>query len=505
MEKKRGAADEIAEERDPAARRDAGAPDPKKTKSAATIDGASGDICDDVVRNIFARLPARTAVACTALSTHHRRLIRSPEFRSLHLRLAPPLPRRHIAYVATAPIRRRPEHDPVSTFHGFHVAGITGNKEPPKAPMRMLAGVKYLGTSYANTCNGIVLISGEEFSAPARCVLWNPAVADDVKEVSWHRQVRRQISLLIYELGDAKYPKKLPAVLKAELKVKINLKSLKTFYMDGKIYLLRFDKPVILAIDVDEESVSTIDLPGPPDERLWWHERVQLLELSGRPCVALKDDCRTTLWLLTVDHQWETRCVIAKESSAYYCDDYLYDCPVAGVWDCDDVLVLLLLDDMLYKLCLYHVPTEKIFKADLPADLTPKWSDYKVCWGYRPTLVSPASIVDKLNQQGKETRQGHSLELRQLLKPVKEQEMRKGKKVTLNVVCFMEFLSYIIGKLPDDMQDIVETPLMDDSEYSIIFSEYTSVVDDDDGDGSSAEANYDDCDSHSADSSDESQ
>nr|CAB3488096.1 unnamed protein product [Digitaria exilis] len=185
MEKKRGRADEIAEERDPAARRDAGAPDPKRTKRAATIvDGASGDICDDVVRNIFARLPARTAVACTAVSTHHRRLIRSPEFRSLHLRLAPPLPRRHIAYVATAPIPRRPEHDPVSTFHGFHVAGITGNKEPPKAPMRMLAGGKYLGTSYSNTCNGIVLISGEEFSAPASCVLWNPAVDDDVKEVT---------------------------------------------------------------------------------------------------------------------------------------------------------------------------------------------------------------------------------------------------------------------------------------------------------------------------------
>lgn len=90
----------------------------------------------------------------------------------------------------------------------------------------------------------------------------------------------------------------------------------------------------------------------------------------------------------------------------------------------------------------------------------------------------------------------------QLLKPVKEQEIRKEKKVTLNVVCFMEFLSYIIGKLPDDMQDIVETPLMDDLEYSISFSEHTVV--DDDEDGNSAYANYDDYDYHLSSSSDES-
>jgi hypothetical protein len=52
-------------------------------------------------------------------------LIRILEFRSLHLRLAPPLPRHQIAYVVTAPIRRRPEHKPVSVFHNFHVAAAT--------------------------------------------------------------------------------------------------------------------------------------------------------------------------------------------------------------------------------------------------------------------------------------------------------------------------------------------------------------------------------------------
>ncbi|KAF8702275.1 hypothetical protein HU200_033043 [Digitaria exilis] len=52
------------------------------------------------------------------------RLIRSLEFRSLHCRLAPPLPHPHIAYLATAPIKRMPGQDePSSAFLGFHVAG----------------------------------------------------------------------------------------------------------------------------------------------------------------------------------------------------------------------------------------------------------------------------------------------------------------------------------------------------------------------------------------------
>lgn len=35
-----------------------------------------------------------------------------------------------------------------------------------------------------------------------------------------------------------------------------------SLYMDGTIYLLHIDKSVILAFDVDDETVATIDLPG---------------------------------------------------------------------------------------------------------------------------------------------------------------------------------------------------------------------------------------------------
>ncbi|OEL24802.1 hypothetical protein BAE44_0014179 [Dichanthelium oligosanthes] len=120
-----------------------------------------------------------------ALSRHRRRLIRSPEFRSLHCRLGPPLPRPHIACVTTSPIRRRrDQEDPVSGFVGFHVAGAGVSSI---TPMRSLAGRRYLNLKYVNTCSGIVLLATtEEHSADeqCRCILWNPAVADVVKEVA---------------------------------------------------------------------------------------------------------------------------------------------------------------------------------------------------------------------------------------------------------------------------------------------------------------------------------
>ena len=72
-----------------------------RTGGAST---ASPGMCDDVVRSIFARVPARTAVASMALSSHHRRLMLCPDFIALHCRLGPPLPRPCIAYIATAKV-----------------------------------------------------------------------------------------------------------------------------------------------------------------------------------------------------------------------------------------------------------------------------------------------------------------------------------------------------------------------------------------------------------------
>ncbi|KAL6636665.1 hypothetical protein ACP70R_024237 [Stipagrostis hirtigluma subsp. patula] len=77
----------------------------KRKRGASAAAASSQGMCDDVLRGIFALLPARDAVASMALSKHHRRMARCPEFQSLHCRLGLPLPRPHIAFVATAKIR----------------------------------------------------------------------------------------------------------------------------------------------------------------------------------------------------------------------------------------------------------------------------------------------------------------------------------------------------------------------------------------------------------------
>jgi hypothetical protein len=76
---------------------------------------------------------------------------------------------------------------------------------------------------------------------------------------------------MFYFLGDSENPKRPPKL--AVLPVR-DEKSLKMLYMEGTFYLLRFDKPVVLALDVGEETVSTIDLL---DEH---PERVEILEMS---------------------------------------------------------------------------------------------------------------------------------------------------------------------------------------------------------------------------------
>lgn len=143
----------------------------KRTRTGGASTAAPG-MCDDVVRSIFARVPARTAVASMALSSHHRRLMRCPDFIALHSRLGPPLPRPHVAYIATAKVRRSSgagARGPVSGYHGFHVAGGGGSN----APMRAVAGPLYLNKRFVNTCNGVVLLAGKP--RPTTCVLWNTA------------------------------------------------------------------------------------------------------------------------------------------------------------------------------------------------------------------------------------------------------------------------------------------------------------------------------------------
>jgi hypothetical protein len=85
-------------------------------------------------------------------------------------------------------------------------------------------------------------------------------------------------------------------------------------------------------------------------------------------------------------------------------------------------------------------------------------------------FVSPRCIVGKLNEDGERRRdRSADITLPLKLKPINEQDKKKGCKMTLGIVCFMEFLVRIMRKLPDDLQDVLEMPLMG-SEDPVFFS-----------------------------------
>ncbi|CAN6236091.1 unnamed protein product [Urochloa humidicola] len=477
-------------------------PDAEKRKGGSN-DGAPS-LPDDVLRNILARLPARAAVACTAVSKHLRRLIRSPEFRSLHFRLAPPLPRPHIACVATAPIRRRPDQqeDPVSGFVGFHLAAAAGGGGGV-TPMRSLAGRRYINVVYVNTCNGVVLLASEEYTAGGsrrKCILWNPAIADIVEEVAVPDPPARTSDYLTLGLGYGQRSKtyklllccidisrhggravkslasfqlggngmeKQPTELPAADGVQGASFSQNSLYIDGRIYVIDREKLAILAFDVDDETVASVHLPIEVSIPDLWNHTPSLMELYGRPCVATDYDGGVTLWLLSVDHQWNQRCVIWE-----VCWDSSYVGSVKGVWDCGGVMVVNLENrcrggvDYLF---LYDATTEETFRATLHRDLAPEWAESCVnpmlCWGYSPTLVSPSSIVGKLDQD----KGTFSRDIVKALNPVVEQDKRKGLEETLDVMCFVDFLVRIMQKLPDDLQQVVEMKLMDSNNLDISF------------------------------------
>ncbi|KAL6652130.1 hypothetical protein ACP70R_011055 [Stipagrostis hirtigluma subsp. patula] len=498
MEKNAGE-DAIEEKQEKAA---AGAPAAKRRKTGAP------SMCDDVLQNILARLPARAAVASMALSTRHRRLICSPEFRSLHRRLGPPLPRPHIAYVATAPIRSKGDRGPVSVFHGFHIAGAGLRSD---APMRAVFGDRFFYDKYVNTCDGVVLIAGKRYSPRCRCVLWNPAVADVPREVTIAGPSKNpeylvlgfghgrrgtykillsrkagncklkdgkywmycNYSLHVYTPSDGKEQPRLRTVPSTRHEAEIFSSRESSLYMDGMIYILNVDKSVILAFDIDDETVTTIDLPGERDPSWPRHARSNLMEMSGHLCVAtnLGHHRRAGLWLLTADRRWETRCVVELDTDACYQDDDFnhYDLSVAGIWECGGVMVLYLqgIKDGESKLCLYNVTSEEVLKAKLQCDLEPAGSEYALCWGYKPTLVSPATIVGELGQEA-ERRRNSSLDIMEALKPIYEADRSEGQKATLNIMCFMELLVGIMKKLPDGMLDVMKLPALDSEDTDLV-------------------------------------
>ncbi|RLM65980.1 hypothetical protein C2845_PM16G18380 [Panicum miliaceum] len=206
--------------------------------------------------------------------------------------------------------------------------------------MRALTGWRHRGTDYVSTCNGIVLLASAGFSAPCRCTLWNPAVADVAREVTVpepspdshliNRTIpgrsgkyrirlscggggggpthRIEYSLVVHSLGDADKQTPPRTVLSAGVDERIKQKSL---YMDGTIYLLHLDlekSATILAFNVDDETVSRLHIPREHQQDGSWRRslELELIKMSGRPCLVTAGGGCVAMWLLAAaDRRWE--------------------------------------------------------------------------------------------------------------------------------------------------------------------------------------------------------
>uniref|UniRef100_A0A0D9X974 F-box domain-containing protein n=1 Tax=Leersia perrieri TaxID=77586 RepID=A0A0D9X974_9ORYZ len=539
----------------------------KREKAAATVDGeitaaaappgsaaaassseSAAAICDDVIRNIFARLPARDAVASMVLSRHHRRLITSPDFHRLHCLHGEPLPRPHIALwmrvLATdhgtstvyAPgIREfhspgadtRPaasnHYQPAETswktwryhgfvevprqittswrYHGFHVAG-DGRRHGTTDPMRALAGRKYNDHRYVGTCNGVILLADEK--EPSVGLLLNPAIADGKREVTLVPSLRpargkpptEKFHILGFGYGPRTKTYKLVACKhklftkfntytnagsfhywrpmyswRADKLVVYSLSNLteqprtvlaglggdtircRSLYLDGMVYLLIVDKGTVLAFDVDDETITSTNLPGKRvvgSETGSLHLKSELMEMSGRLCVATVDDgderC-IAVWLLSEDRRWEQRCLFFNGMCRWG--------DLAGVWNCDGVLLIFMQTSNKNRILLYDDARDDLYYIKTPPNASPEKMDYRIWWGYKPTLVSPANIVGELSQDEQRLRDlTASLDA---LKPVDEMDKRNGHDAALHTVCFMEFLVGIMRKLPDQLDHGIVT------------------------------------------------
>jgi hypothetical protein len=153
--------------------------------------------------------------------------------------------------------------------------------------------------------------------------------------------------------------------------------------------------------------------------------------------------------MLTVDHQWEQKCVFETNGQRNY--------SITGAWDCGGVVVLHINDGFTdpHRLYLLRPSTREIFHTNLPPNLKPGFKDYAFCRGYKPTLLPPGSVVGELSQEKKKCR-GRTMDIMKPLEPLNEQEKRKGQEVTLAIVCLMEFLAGVMRGLPENLQQVIE-------------------------------------------------
>ncbi|CAN6249954.1 unnamed protein product [Urochloa humidicola] len=286
---------------------------------------------------------------------------------------------------------------------------------------------------YAGTCNGVILLAPKTFNGGTPVVLFNPAAAGsevaarmELPRLPHHgryrvagfgygassgahtvlvtREERVVLSpnekvksyaayhakeLLAYTLDcGADDQRRLRSVLPEIGAKKISRKSV---FLDGKVYLLA-DHSRVLVFDVDDDTVvAAIDLPGerPPGKQQQRHARSKLMEVSGRLYVATAtgdDGVDLALWLLAAE-EWVRLCELQRCSSI--------SSKLAGAWDVGGVVLLYFvhLHSKTGYLHVYDTRNDQGFKRlPIPRPVA-EAERVLMCWGYRPTLVSPGSII----------------------------------------------------------------------------------------------------------------
>ncbi|KAF8651771.1 hypothetical protein HU200_063289 [Digitaria exilis] len=262
------------------------------------------------------------------------------DFWHLHHRLGPPLPRPHVAYLATVgasdPTKKNIRPAAGSVFLDFHLAGVGSDDDNNDELRYSLVDRRCMYRKYVGTCNGVILLAQSNGTSSSSILLFNPAIAGGEVEVELElpacagRRYRvvgfgygpssrlhklllaveaddptsrtrggmsyRAKELFVYTLGGSASHPRLRSVM-SELDAKISDTSV--YLTDGKIYLLAGQSRV-LAFDVDDETVTAIDLPDGTAPL----KRSELMEVSGLFCVATGTQC-LSLWLLMADHRWE--------------------------------------------------------------------------------------------------------------------------------------------------------------------------------------------------------
>ncbi|KAM3388630.1 hypothetical protein ACQJBY_011017 [Aegilops geniculata] len=385
---------------------------------------------------IVSRLPVREAARCATLSKRFRRLLTTTTDFWLRRRcLGANLPRPHVACFLHYGI----DGQVTSPIPAFDFVG-------PALAVKRVVGSPPAMYFYAGTCNGLVLLttSVDDGRRYIDGILFNPATRKEDEaairlSLTTARGVKSRRRFVGFGYGaKCKAYKVLVCVDQESInhgavegggggklmvisfgghrqnqnqKPRTVLffpgKSLLCpagLYMDdedgkGKIYLLanigNAGRPtVVLAFDVDDESISTIALP--PGK----HVRSRLMEIRGRLCACMRDNAKQNilLWALTPagsGHRWEQLCVLADNRSA----SAPWTTALHGAWDCDGILFALFDGSIA---CMYDLREQGTGTAGVTARTrriaVPQPESTKglqknfggqFLWGYQPTLLSP--------------------------------------------------------------------------------------------------------------------